>query len=314
MSHQNTSERICVILNPKAGNGKAGKQIEEIKSYLKQYFTQWELLCTKGPRHATVLAQQACENGADIVAAVGGDGSCHEVVNGIMLAQRKAIFCLIPFGTGSDLRRTLNIPKDIKQAIQIAAKGIDRTVDVGKARVTTDDGQQDRYFINVAGFGANGEVVEKTNKESKRWGGRITFLKATLHTTMTYKAPNVQIQWEGSSTQQWKGKLLSCFIANAQFCGGGMNVAPTNSIGDGLLHLSILPDMSVAQQLYHIPKLYDGNIHLVPNAVCSPISEIKAATQQGVKVQIDLDGELSGRLPAVFSIEKQALIIRAQWL
>ena len=220
---------------------------------------------------------------------------------------------MIPFGTGSDLRRTLNTPKDLEKAIQVAARGKEQTVDVGKALVTTDSGQQQRYFINVAGFGANGEVVEKTNKESKRWGGRITFLKATLHTTMTYHPPTVQVVWEGYSASQWNGELLSCFIANAQFCGGGMNVAPTNSISDQNLYLSIIPYMSVSQQLYHIPKLYDGTIHKIPNSVCHPISEVKAAAPQGVKVQIDLDGELSGRLPAVFSIEKQALLIRAQW-
>jgi diacylglycerol kinase (ATP) len=313
MSQKNESEQICVILNPKAGNGKAKQKRGEIEKYLEQHFVNWELMQTQGPKHATTLATKACDRGFDIVAVVGGDGSCHEVVNGIMASQQKAIFALIPFGTGSDLRRTLNTPNNIEQSIKVAAHGNDRIVDVGKAIVTTDQGKEARYFINVAGFGANGAVVEKTNKESKRWGGRITFLKATLHTTMTYRAPKVQILWEGPNTDTWNGDLLSCFIANAQFCGGGMKVAPKDSISDQQLHLSILPNMSVGQQLFHIPKLYDGTINNVPNSVCTPISTVKAAAPQGVKVMIDLDGELSGRLPAEFSLEKQALIIRSQW-
>ena len=92
-----------------------------------------------------------------------------------------------------------------------------------------------------------------------------------------------------------------------------MDVAPENSISDEKLHLTILPKMSVPTQLYHISKLYDGRINKVPNSVCRQITEIRAAAPRGVKVQIDLDGELSGRLPAVFSVERKALTIRAQW-
>jgi diacylglycerol kinase (ATP) len=314
MSLMNTEEKICVILNPKAGDGKAGKKAAQIKQYLSQYFENWDLKQTKAPRHAIQLAKEATDLGFNIVTAVGGDGSCHEVVNGIMESEKKAIFTLIPFGTGSDLRKTLNVPNNIEQAIKIAAHGTDRSVDVGVAYVTTDDGPKNKYFINVAGFGANGAVVEKTNKESKRWGGRITFLKATLHTTMTYQAPKVQMYWENEGKkQEWNGELLSCFIANAQFCGGGMKVAPQNSICDQNLHLTILPNMSVPQQIYNIPKLYNGRISKVPNSVCNPIQELKAAALQGIKVQIDLDGELGGRLPATFSIAKQALTVRSQW-
>ena len=313
MTNKNSHERICVVLNPRAGNGKAGAKLNEIKAHLNRYFKHWEIHQTKAPRHATHLAQKACNAGVDIVAAVGGDGSCHEVVNGIMTAERKAIFTLIPFGTGGDLRRTLQTPKNTRRAIQIAANGTDLTVDVGKAMITTDNGQELRYFINVAGFGANGAVAEKTNRESKVLGGRITFLKATLHTTMTYKAPKVQLFWNGAKESEWSGELLSCFVANAQFCGGGMKVAPSRAITDQQLYLSILPNMSVPKQLFHIPKLYDGTIHKVPKSICCSITELKAAAPHGVEVLIDLDGEIGGRLPASFSIEKQALSVRAQW-
>ncbi len=314
MSQKNSNDKICVILNPKAGDGKAGKKAGKIEEILNHYFDHWELKQTKAPRHAIQLAKEATDNGCTIVTAVGGDGSCHEVVNGIMTSEKDAIFSLIPFGTGSDLRRTLKIPDGLEQAIKISAHGTDRIVDVGVAMVTTDDGPKKRYFINVAGFGANGAVVEKTNSESKKWGGRITFLKATIHTTMTYRAPKVQMYWQDSNTKhEWNGELLSCFVANAQFCGGGMKVAPQNSICDQNLHLSILPNMSVPQQLYHIPKLYNGTISKVPDSVCSSIQELKVAALHGIKVQIDLDGELGGRLPATFSIAKQALTIRSQW-
>ena len=91
----------------------------------------------------------------------------------------------------------------------------------------------ERFFVNVAGFGANGEVAEKSNRWSKRFGGRVTFLNATIHTTFTYRPPKVQMKWtsEEGRDNVWTGELLSCFIANASFCGGGMQVAPKRCIG-----------------------------------------------------------------------------------
>ena len=174
-----TQQSICAILNPTAGNGQAGREKHAIEQSLSKYFSDWTIWETQGPRHATVLAQKAAEEGFDIVAAIGGDGSCHEVVNGLMQAPKESrpTLALIPFGTGGDFRKSLDIPKSVDKAIAIAAKGQQQTIDIGTATVTTDSGKQDRFFVNVVGFGANGEVVEKTNRWSKRFGGRVTFLK-----------------------------------------------------------------------------------------------------------------------------------------
>ena len=314
---QNITESICVILNPQAGNGQAGGQQDHIEHLLSQYFKNWKLLRTQYPRHATILAK---EQGHlfDIMAVVGGDGTCHEVCNGLMQLppEKRPILTVIPFGTGGDFRKSLNIPKKLSVAIGIAAQGENKVIDVGLAKVTTDQGPEEKHFINVAGFGANGEVAEKSNKWSKKLGGKVTFLNATLHTTFTYHPPKVQLSWlhnDSAKEQNWHGELLSCFIANASFCGGGMQVAPKNALGDGRLHLRLLPKMSVSTQLFHLPKLYNDTIHQVPNTLSETMTFLKAAPAKGVVVQIDLDGELSGRLPAQFSLCKNALTVRGVW-
>ena len=318
-TEQNTTESICVILNPKAGNGQAGEQQPLIESLLQQHFQTWQLFRTQYPKHATILAH---ENGPkfDIVAVVGGDGSCHEVCNGLMKLplEQRPVFTVLPFGTGGDFRKSLNIPKKLSVAMGIAANGENKVIDVGLAKITLDKGPEDRYFLNVAGFGANGEVAEKSNKWSKKLGGKVTFLNATIHTTFTYHPPKVHLSWkqisdDENTQREWSGEMLSCFIANATYCGGGMQVAPKNALGDGLLHLRLLPKMPVANQLFHLPKLYNDTIHQVPNTLSEVLTELKAAPAKGAIVQIDLDGELSGRLPAHFSLCKNALTVRGVW-
>ena len=312
-----STQSICAILNPTAGNGQAGRERSNIESALSNHFQRVVIWDTNRPGHASELAEHAGKEGFDIVVAIGGDGSVHEVVNGLMRlpADERPSLGIIPFGTGGDFRRSLNIPKSIRRAVYILGNGQRKTIDVGTAKVSHQDGTTvDKFFINVAGFGANGEVVDKSNRWSKRFGGRVTFLNATLHTTFTYHPPKVQIQWttDGES-QSWTGEMLSCFIANASFCGGGMQVAPVSALGDGQLHLRMLPKLSVASQLMHLPKLYNDEIHKVDGAIAQPIMSIQAASNRGSKVQVDLDGELSGILPAEFGIVPQAITVIGGW-
>lgn len=312
-----STQSICAILNPTAGNGQAGRERNNIEAALSQHFEHVVVWETQGPQHASELAERAGQQDFDMVVAIGGDGSVHEVVNGIMrlALEERPTLGVIPFGTGGDFRRSLNIPKDVQRAVYILANGQTRTIDVGTAKVTrADGGSTEKFFINVAGFGANGEVVDKSNRWSKRFGGRVTFLNATLHTTFTYHAPKVQIQWTlNNETQSWTGEMLSCFIANASYCGGGMQVAPDSALGDGQLHFRLLPKLSVASQLIHLPKLYNDEIHKVDGAIAAPVMSVKAAANRNQKVQIDLDGELSGMLPAEFGLIAQALNVQGGW-
>ena len=315
MKKQNQTESIFVILNPKAGNQQAAKKKGFIEECLSQYFSNWTLEITKGPKHAIQLAKEASEQGFTIIGIVGGDGSCHEAVQGIMASENKPILALLPFGTGGDLRKTIRTPKDLRKAIQTAAFGVDRVVDVGFVKKQGQNDAEEEYFINVAGFGANGEVVERSNRWSKSLGGKLTFLNATLYTSMTYRPPAVHLEWTNAdgSTEEWTGKMLSAFVANGQYCGGGMKVAPAMSIEDGYLHLSVLPDLSVPAQLFHMPKLYKNQISKVTGSICRRITELKAFAPQNQSIRIDLDGELSGTLPAHFSILPKVLTIRGLW-
>jgi diacylglycerol kinase (ATP) len=316
---KNQQEKICLIVNPRAGAGRAGSQIDTLKRLLDRSFEQWDVQLTQAPRHATHLAREAAEKGFDIVAAVGGDGTCHEVVNGLMkngrAVRKKTAFTVIPFGTGSDLVRSLDIPSRTGEALWIAATGISLPSDVGTATFTTDKGVEEEVFINVAGFGANGDVVRRANSSSKRFGGAATFIGATLRTLVRYEPGEVRVTIEGSdSISHWENKLLSSFIANGHYCGSGMFVGNGGSMQDGKLDLSLLKPTPLLRQALDFRHLYDGKLGESTGVTQTACTKIQAECTTGAPVPVELDGESRGILPASFAIHPGALTIRGGWL
>ncbi|MFT5682911.1 MAG: diacylglycerol kinase (ATP) [Myxococcota bacterium] len=316
---RNRNEHICLILNPRAGAGSAGENIDTLKRAADVAFENWEVRTTEGPGHAIELAREAADKDFQIIAAVGGDGTCHEVVNGLIhkdrARNRKVAFTVIPFGTGSDLMKSLKVPRRLAGALWIAATGMSLPTDVGKATVTTAEGPLTRYFINVAGFGANGEVVRRANASSKRLGGRVTFLRAAVATAARYRPAQIKLAWEGPAGEgDWEGRLMSSFLANGAYCGGGMWVGKGGNMHDGLLELSLLPPTSKARQALDMRRLYDGNLEKAAGAKRVQVRSLKATARPGEKVFIDLDGELSGMLPAQFVILPRVLNVRGGWI
>ncbi|MEC7984097.1 MAG: diacylglycerol kinase family protein [Myxococcota bacterium] len=310
----NTSERICLIVNPKAGSGSAKSKLATVQEQVGNYFQHWDIRKTQAAGHAESLAKQACEEGFDLIAVIGGDGTCHEIING-MIDQDKAInpktsLALIPAGTGSDFMKSLPTPNDPIQALQAAAFGKSRIIDVGKC-ITKN---QTRYFINVAGFGVNGEVAERSNNSSKMFGGKVTFIKATLQSSLSYKPQPVKLEWKNlDTTHNWSGELLSCFVANGKFCGGGMNVGPDSKIDDGLADITLLSPIGPIEQLFKLRKLYDGTVHELKQAKHMRSPLLKASATQNACVKIELDGECGGSLPASFYILPKILPLRSFW-
>ena len=312
------SEQIVqVIVNPLAADGRAQKALTRLQALSQcsfEGYKSWSLTTTQGPRHA---CQLATTSSADVLVTVGGDGTFHEVINGLMAreTQIRPIFAPIDFGTGGDLAKSLALPSGLDAAFALSANGETREMDVGEANVTTEEGAETRWFINVGGFGANGEVVRRANHGSKMLGGKATFISATLKTVFSYQAKTVQLRWRNgdSEWQTWQGPLLSCFLANGMYCGDGMKVTPAVRITDGRLRLVILSELSILQQIQHLPKLYNGEIHNIPKSLTSTCTEMEAAGLIGQRVEIDLDGELSGFLPASFRVHKEAISVRANW-
>ncbi|MCB9761931.1 MAG: diacylglycerol kinase family lipid kinase [Alphaproteobacteria bacterium] len=317
---RNSSERIVCVLNPRAQAGRAGDRVDVLRRALDRSFAQADVVVSQGPGHATELAREAIRQGADIVAAVGGDGTCNEVANGFFEGERpvrrSAVFAVIPWGTGSDLARSVRAPGGLDDALWVASTGMTLPTDVGVVEFVDHDGQPDqRIFVNVAGFGANGDVVNRANQASKRLGGRLTFLQATLGTLTLYEAPDVHIRWRGPAGEgAWDKRMLSCFVANGARVGGGMNVGAGGSMHDGAFDLTVLPFKGRVRNIAESWRLYDGSVWRSGGARRVYATWLHAEPKGTAPVLLDIDGEQPGRLPAIFRILPGALQVRGGWL
>ncbi len=313
---RNRHEKICLIVNPRAAAGRAGAQVDKLKRLTDQAFEQWEVQLTEAPGHASELAREAAERDYDLVAAVGGDGTCHEVVNGLIrdgdVIRKKTAFTVIPFGTGSDLVRSLDIPKRTQEALWIAATGASLPSDFGWAEVTTAQGMRGEAFINVASFGASAAVARRVNEGTKRFGGTLSFMGATLRTLMDYKPTSVKIQFsDDQGEHEWTKPLMTGFIANGHYCGGGMLVGPGGSMQDGLFDMCMFEPTPITQQLVDLRHLYDGQIAKSRGITTGRTKRLIASSDE--LVHIELDGETRGHLPARFEVKPTAINVRGGW-
>jgi diacylglycerol kinase (ATP) len=310
------SLRYALIANPRSAGGRTGARLGELR-HAARVLGDFELLLTEGPGHATDLARQAVDNGFDRVVAIGGDGTLSEVVNGLFdgkrLRREGVGFGILNAGTGGDFIKTVGTPSDPEEAFRAMAAAPLRPVDLMHLSFVGHDGATvERIGVNVVGFGLNGEVVDIANRSSKRWGGRATFLTATIQSVRTYKPAPVRITWEDSDGGEgsWDGELSAAFVANGQFCGGGMWVGRGTALDDGWVDLTIIPPLSVARMILGAPRLVTGALERVKGVSRNRVTRLSAFTEPANHIRIDVDGEQPGFLPlSVTVLHKVALLI-----
>lgn len=297
-----------VIVNPYAGNRRAGACWPLVERRLREVNPDFHAHLTSRPGEATEVARRALLNGSDRILVMGGDGTLNEVVNGFFDGTRAvaphATLGIIPIGTGTDFVRSLNLPRDPLQALESMSSATPQPVDVGRVWCTGDNGQPvTRYFINIADFGFGGAVANRVNHANKRFGGFLTFLGGLLVTLATYQNAQVRVRIDGAAEEAMV--INSVTIANGQYFGGGMLVAPHARIDDGLFEIVIVGDVTRPEVLKNIPRLYRGTLAKHAKVRTLRARRLEATSTQ--QVLIEADGEAPGKLSAVFEIVPRAV-------
>ena len=305
--------RTTVIVNPSSQGGKLGKRWRDHADVIGRAFPFDEAI-TKGPGDATALARAALRGGAERIVAIGGDGTVNEVVNGFfengVAIAPEASFALIPYGTGGDFRRSIDMPLDLAEAVAIIAANHRRKIDLGRLDFTrTDGGKATRMFANIASFGVSG-VVDRLVNESGKKLGRLSFMLATARATWSYKNQRVQLVFDGG--ERVEATINTVAVANGKFFGGAMMVAPDAELDDGLFDVICMGDLTFGDLLKSGRRLYKGT-HLAMDKVTSRRARVveAEAIDPGANVELDVDGEAPGRLPARFEVVPRALTIIA---
>jgi len=306
------ARRPLVIVNPRSGGGLSESQWAKLVGPLTDGLGELDSVFTQGPRDATRLAREAAADGRALVVALGGDGTVSEVADGVLQAGAGARteIGLIPRGTGGDFRRSLELPAELSEAARHIRESAARTIDAGRASFVDHDGAPaNRHFVNVASFGFSSAVAGRANASSKRFGGKVAFLGATVATLATYDNTDVWFTVDGGQRQRLR--VLMAAVGNGRFFGGGMKICPEAKLDNGALDLVVVGDMSRFGVFTKVRRIYNGS-HLSLEEVSSKrVQRLEVApVEADAVVPVELDGETPGRLPATFEVLPSALRVR----
>jgi diacylglycerol kinase (ATP) len=257
---------------------------------------------------AVRIARTELLEGAELIVCVGGDGTLSEVVNGFMdervPIRNNTLLGFVPNGTGCDFIKTVPIPEEIEQSLDTIKEGHIKAIDVGRLRHQDDHGLPvTRYFHNIVSFGLGGEVDERINKSGKAFGPFLSFIWATLISIFLYGKKKMRVQIDNSYDMNVIAWNIA--VANGQYHGGGMLVAPDALIDDGLFHITVIGNLTLAQVFRHLPKLYNGRIKDIKEVTIITGKTISASSPE--RVLVDCDGEQPCCLPIVAEIVPAAL-------
>jgi YegS/Rv2252/BmrU family lipid kinase len=302
------SRKIVFIVNPNAAMGSTGREWPRIKALAKDRLGPFQTSFTSGPGDASRLTRSALQGGAELIVCVGGDGTLNEVVNGFIgedgPIQPDAMLGMIPRGTGCDFIKTAHIPKELEKALEVLKDFHSEWIDLGRLILKDHAGHHAmRYFHNVTSFGLGGEVDDRVNRTTKVFGGFVSFIWATLVSILIYDKKFIHLKVDDNFNQ--RVLCLNVAVANGQYHGGGMWVAPEAAMDDGMFHVTVIGDFALPEVFLNLPKLYNGRIIQLKKVKTLVGKRIEAYSNQ--RVLLDVDGEQLGHLPVVIDIVPRVL-------
>ncbi|MBU7015194.1 MAG: diacylglycerol kinase family lipid kinase [Theionarchaea archaeon] len=284
--------RILAIVNPVAG--RTCKYWPAIKSVFRDMEYDFEVQHTEERGHATAIAAE--NNGFDVIASVGGDGTLNEIINGIM--GRDIVLSVIPTGTGNDFVKSAGLVSDCIAASRSISQDVVRSVDAGC--VTFSGGK--RYFIGVAGMGFDGLVSKTTSQVTKPKMGTVPYVMGILKHLADYRSIDVSLTVDDVHIDQ---KVMFVDVANGKYVGAGMNIAPHAEVDDGLFDIIVIGDLSRLESLVKLPTLYRGTHLNNPKVGAFRGRHVELHSHQPLSIHVE--GEYIGDTPATFHMYEKAL-------
>lgn len=211
-----------LVLNPGAGRATP-VEVEQVLG------DRMRIVATEGAGHAAALARRAVEEGVATVVAGGGDGTLHEVVNGLLPDPGETVCGLLPLGTGNDFARTLGLPSDLEEWLEILDAGRTRAIDVMELELPAGR----RFVVNCLVGGAIDRVDEKLTAEVKRRWGPLAYLRATAETLPELESFAVEVAFDDG--EPLERRVHSVVAANGRTVAGGVPVAPEADPADGVM-------------------------------------------------------------------------------
>lgn len=313
-----------LVVNPRAGRGAVDAALPAIQEALREEGLPFDIVLTEGPGQAEHLAREALRDGKRFIVAVGGDGTAHEVVNGLMGAQGPrepdVVLGLVPSGSGCDLVRTFGIrPDPVAAARGLAGRKLWGMLDVPRVHYRDADGRPaSRWFINIAEAGIGAQVVRAAAR-MPRWLGGRAYRLAALRGVLTFRPQEASVVMNGRKARGVRrgtpfervshaGRFTMVVVANCQFFGGGLRVAPRAIPSDGMLDV-VVGEGTKMQALTALRKMPLGE-HVPAETFTEYLADRVELEGTTDPLWIEADGEILGTTPARFEVVPGAIQLK----
>ena len=291
-------KKARLIYNPTSGKEQVKKNLPYILARLEEAGYETSTHATRGVGDAKLAAEQAVSRGFDLVVAAGGDGTINEVINGLAEKPNRPKLGIIPVGTTNDFARAVGIPRSIVKACNILASGRETPIDIGK--------MNDRYFINIAGGGKLTELTYEVPSKLKTALGQLAYYLKGIEMLPSLKPTYAKIEYDDGV---FEGEISLFLVSNSNSVGGFEKIAPDADLSDGKFDLLIVKKTNLAELIRLTTAAVTGNHLKDGSIVYKKARRIRITTDQ--VVQLNLDGEYGGVLPATFENLQQHITLIA---
>ncbi len=302
------TERWAAIVNPVAGKGRGLTDWPLISDLLREAGIAVDALFTMRKYHATELAVMAAQQGYRRIIIVGGDGTIHEVVNGLFIQQAcpttDVLLAVIAVGTGNDWIRMFGIPRGYHDAIRSIKEGHAFLQDVGRVDYYESRVKQTRYLANVSGVGYDAAVCRGFNRlKDKGYKGSWIYVFSAFREAVRHRATRTVIAVDGEEV--FRGRLFSATVGICKYTAGGLTQTPRAIADDGLFDLTIIPQSNRLLLFRRFKVVYTGRIYDIPSILFFRGGRIEITSTPPIRLEID--GEILGESDFTYQIVERAI-------
>jgi YegS/Rv2252/BmrU family lipid kinase len=287
---------VCLIVNPAAGGGKAGRVAPEVEQTLQGYGLRVRRVDTRDLAHAREIGLQAARAGETVV-ALSGDGMLGVLADAVQ-AVPSAVLGVVPGGRGNDLARVLGIPADPVAACATVAHGLPRPIDLGAVTAARSE-DSPQAFVGIASAGFDSDCNRVAN-EAPPWLGGLVYAYSAVRVLLSWKPARFEIELDPPG-QRYTFRGYSIVAANSKAYGGGMRIAPDALLDDGLLDIVASEHVGKLRFLANLPKVFKGAHVRLPSVHVFRAAEVEISADRPFTMYADGDpiGELPVRVRAV---------------
>ena len=310
MKEQVRNDVWLVVVNVFAASRKAGSVWKKAAVMLEDAGVRYKAMFTGGEDNAIAISRKACAKGYRKFIAVGGDGTVHDVLNGIAVFVYSSdghdisefTLGVLPVGSGNDWVKSTGVPRDIQGAVNSIAEGRTGLQDVVRVEILDPSSMDSEpvtvsYMANVGGVGLDARVCEIVNRKKEQgYRGKKLYVSALLYCIRHRVPVSAKVICDGKVV--FEGKYLSMAFGTGRYSGGGMRQTPLAVPDDGLIDVTIIPELPMSVIARKVIRLFTGTFHKVSVLTQAKCREVYVLPYKEPDAEpVEVDGEVIGRAP-----------------